>query len=103
MRSLRTLALGLAAIAATVVAAEEASDVHVLGKDTFADFVKENDLVLAECKSPAPSGTRLPANSSVYSLRAVVRSLQGARSRVRGGCHDPQGQEHQARQGRLHG
>jgi protein disulfide-isomerase A1 len=35
--------LGLAALAA-------ASDVHDLTKDTFEDFVKENDLVLAECE-----------------------------------------------------
>lgn len=34
--------LGLAALAA-------ASDVHDLTKDTFGDFVKEHDLVLAEC------------------------------------------------------
>jgi protein disulfide-isomerase A1 len=35
--------IGLAAIAA-------ASDVVDLGKDTFEDFTKENNLVLAECK-----------------------------------------------------
>lgn len=34
--------LGLAAIAA-------ASDVVDLGKDSFEDFTKENNLVLAEC------------------------------------------------------
>ena len=34
--------LGLAALAA-------ASDVHDLTKDTFPDFVKTHDLVLAEC------------------------------------------------------
>jgi protein disulfide-isomerase A1 len=37
------LGLGLAAVAA-------ASDVASLTKDTFPDFVKDNDLVLAECK-----------------------------------------------------
>lgn len=31
------------------------SDVHSLTKDTFDDFVKTNDLVLAECKFPFPS------------------------------------------------
>lgn len=35
--------LGLAALAA-------ASDVHDLTKDSFEPFVKEHDLVLAECK-----------------------------------------------------
>lgn len=32
-----------------------ASDVHDLKKDTFDEFVKENDLVLAECKSISPT------------------------------------------------
>jgi hypothetical protein len=40
-------AFGLAALAALATA----SDVHDLTKDTFDGFVKENDLVLAECKS----------------------------------------------------
>ncbi len=38
------LSLGLLALAA-------ASDVHDLKKDTFKDFIQDNDLVLAECKS----------------------------------------------------
>lgn len=38
---------GLAALAALA----SASDVHDLTKDTFEPFVKENDLVLAECMS----------------------------------------------------
>lgn len=38
---------GLAALAALATA----SDVHDLTKDTFDGFVKENDLVLAECMS----------------------------------------------------
>ena len=42
-------AFGLAALAALATA----SDVHDLTKDTFDSFVKENDLVLAECKSQA--------------------------------------------------
>lgn len=42
-------AFGLAALAALATA----SDVHDLTKDTFDSFVKENDLVLAECKSSA--------------------------------------------------
>jgi hypothetical protein len=42
-------AFGLAALAALATA----SDVHDLTKDTFDSFVKENDLVLAECKSRA--------------------------------------------------
>ena len=39
---------GIAALAALATA----SDVHDLTKDTFDGFVKENDLVLAECRSP---------------------------------------------------
>ena len=42
-------AFGLAALAALATA----SDVHDLTKDTFDSFVKENDLVLAECKCSA--------------------------------------------------
>lgn len=50
-------AFGLAALAALATA----SDVHDLTKDTFNDFVKENDLVLAECESQRhdyPNDTR---------------------------------------------
>jgi protein disulfide-isomerase A1 len=43
MRS-AVISLALAALAA-------ASDVHDLKKDTFKDFIKDNDLVLAECMS----------------------------------------------------
>jgi protein disulfide-isomerase A1 len=46
MRTFTTVALGL--VGAAVAAA---SDVTSLTKDTFPDFVKSNDLVLAECKS----------------------------------------------------
>jgi len=42
MRSTIAALFGLAALAA-------ASDVHELTTDTFEPFVKENDLVLAEC------------------------------------------------------
>lgn len=38
---------GIAALAALATA----SDVHDLTKDTFDGFVKDNDLVLAECMS----------------------------------------------------
>jgi len=47
-------AFGLAALAALATA----SDVHDLTKDTFDGFVKENDLVLAECKSTATNDRR---------------------------------------------
>ena len=58
MGNLKNLALGF--IGAAAVAS--ASDVHDLKKDTFHDFVKSNDLVLAEffapwcghCKALAP-------------------------------------------------
>ena len=51
MFSARRIALGLLAAAAVAHAADPASDVTQLNKDTFKDFVKANDLVLAECKS----------------------------------------------------
>ena len=47
MQSARRVAFGLLAAAAVA----SASDVHQLTKDTFNDFVKDNDLVLAECES----------------------------------------------------
>jgi protein disulfide-isomerase A1 len=47
-------AFGLAALAALATA----SDVHDLTKDTFDSFVKENDLVLAECKSTPTNDLR---------------------------------------------
>ena len=58
MRSFRNVALGL--IGAAAVAS--ASDVHDLKQDTFNDFIKSHDLVLAEffapwcghCKALAP-------------------------------------------------
>lgn len=46
MRSFRSAALGFLGAAALAAA----SDVHELNKDTFGSFVKDNDLVLAECK-----------------------------------------------------
>ncbi len=48
MRSTNNLAFGLLAAAAVVAA----SDVTQLKKDTFDDFVKSNDLVLAEFFAP---------------------------------------------------
>jgi hypothetical protein len=46
----KRLALGLLAALAGLVSADGDSDVAQLTKDTFGDFVKDNDLVLAECE-----------------------------------------------------
>ncbi|KAK7744821.1 protein disulfide-isomerase precursor [Diatrype stigma] len=62
MQTARRIALGLLAAAAVASAADPASDVTQLSKDTFEEFVKTNDLVLAEffapwcghCKALAP-------------------------------------------------
>lgn len=68
MRTFNTFALGL--IGAAVASA---SDVESLTGTTFPDFVKENPLVLAECKFPFS----LVANSACtpsltfYSLRSM--------------------------------
>ena len=48
----KRVAAGIIAAFAAVATAE--SDVASLTKDTFKDFVKANDLVLAECMSPCP-------------------------------------------------
>ena len=47
MRTTQRLAFSLLAAAAVA----SASDVTQLKKDTFDDFVKTNDIVLAECES----------------------------------------------------
>lgn len=48
MPSVRNMAWGLLAAAAVA----SASDVTQLKKDSFDEFVKENDIVLAECELP---------------------------------------------------
>jgi hypothetical protein len=45
----KAIALGFLAAATGAFAAED-SDVVQLQKDTFTDFIKGNDLVLAECE-----------------------------------------------------
>jgi protein disulfide-isomerase A1 len=52
----KRIAYGLmAAFAAVGSAADAASDVEQLTKDTFDEFVKANDLVLAECTCSSAS------------------------------------------------
>lgn len=100
MHKAQKFALGLLAAAAVATA----SDVVQLKKDTFDDFVKTNDLVLAECKFAIMTlrKPQLKLTGACFSLRSVVRSLQSPRPRVRGGCDYPEGEEHQACQGGLH-
>ncbi|KAK2798211.1 hypothetical protein FQN50_008909 [Emmonsiellopsis sp. PD_5] len=54
MRQFREFALGLAGLGLTALAsaADAESDVHALKTDTFKDFVKEHELVLAEFYAP---------------------------------------------------
>jgi hypothetical protein len=80
----------LIALILTAVAA--ASDVADLKKDTFDSFIKENDLVLAECMPLFCYFIELLLIHS--SLCTMVRSLQGPCPRVRGGRHYPEGEKH---------
>ncbi len=48
MHTVKNWAVGLLAAAAVATA----SDVHDLNKETFGDFIKTNDLVLAEFFAP---------------------------------------------------
>ena len=75
---MRTAAIALGFLGALAAA----SDVHDLKKDTFEPFVKDHDLVLAECESMIRLVHLYMSKSLtvVYSLRTMVRSLQGARS-----------------------
>lgn len=50
------LTLGLLALAS-------ASDVHELKKDTFKDFVKDHDLILAECEFLTHLSLRIATSS----------------------------------------
>lgn len=59
MRTFKTIALGL--IGAAVASA---SDVSSLTKDTFPDFIKDNDLVLAECKCLQPARNLPPLSAA---------------------------------------
>jgi hypothetical protein len=72
MRPFTTLALGLLGAAVA-----SASDVESLTKDTFPDFVKDNDLVLAECKSPQlRRNLVLDRKLIFYSLRSTFILIQ---------------------------
>lgn len=52
MRSFASLALALLGATSVASAADAESDVVSLTKDTFSDFIKEHDLVLAEFFAP---------------------------------------------------
>jgi hypothetical protein len=54
----KAIALGFLAAATGAFAAED-SDVVQLQKDTFTDFIKGNDLVLAECEYTSSSPPRV--------------------------------------------
>lgn len=95
-------------LAAAAVAS--ASDVTQLKKDDFDEFIKSNDIVLAECMSmctqrvamtPPYPATRTD-DTDTYSFRPMVWPLQGPRPRVRGGRHHSEGEGNQACQDRLH-
>jgi hypothetical protein len=51
-------------IALLLAAVATASDVADLKKDTFDSFIKENDLVLAECTPATYLSNSAPANST---------------------------------------
>lgn len=51
----KRLAAGLLAALASFANADGESDVTQLTRGTFDDFIKANDLVLAECKLPLHS------------------------------------------------
>lgn len=65
MRSFKNMALGLVGAAAVATA----SDVHDLKTDSFPGFIKENPLVLAECKSAnKPTSSFDPDHMLMYHL-----------------------------------
>lgn len=66
MPSVRNMAYGLLAAAAVA----SASDVTQLKKDTFEEFVKGNDIVLAECMLPCQVPVAL-----IPQLTRLVQSL----------------------------
>jgi hypothetical protein len=72
MRTFTTLAVGLVSAAVA-----SASDVSSLTKDTFPDFIKDNDLVLAECKLPLLLGALClyTANQTCLAVFAVRSSM----------------------------
>ena len=77
--------LAFVAMAVSGAEIEEEENVFVLGNDNFDDAVKDNEFVLVEFCELSPD-CRV-----VLSRCPMVRSLQGARSRVRQGRHPAQG------------
>lgn len=65
-------------IALLFAAVAAASDVTELKKDTFDGFIKENDLVLAECTLKSDPWSQLQLIHP--SLRTMVWSLQSPRT-----------------------
>ena len=73
------LAYGVLAALAGFVSAEGDTDVHQLTQDTFGDFVKANDLVLAECEFPMS-----PLHEQLFAVTGTLADMCPLQSSPRG-------------------
>ena len=92
--------LAVYAFAATDIAEEK--DVLVLTESNFDSAIAEHDHVLVEFCTTSPPRLAIAPITNVTCRRAVVWSLQGARTRIRVGRWHAQGNRiaHQTRQSR---